>query len=232
MTTNERLHPASSRGPQAQETSIRRSMEFNADSSSLFFRMFLVLRTQLEASWATLRTLWLFFFKLQWALNSMFKTERYLPSLRTCVIAAVAFAIGCGGPKGQLVQTVPVTGKVLVGDQPLSGAAVLLTPIQGTKGTGGFGVTDAEGKFSASIDHKKPGVEPGTYAVTFTKWAQKDGSPIPAGKDAADVEAVQFISEAYSNPGIDPPMNVITVPKTGGEFDLKLPAAAQLSPNN
>jgi len=30
-------------------------MEFNADSSSLFFRMFLVLRTQLETSWATLR---------------------------------------------------------------------------------------------------------------------------------------------------------------------------------
>jgi len=29
-------------------------MEFNADSSSLFFLMFLVLRTQLEASWATL----------------------------------------------------------------------------------------------------------------------------------------------------------------------------------
>lgn len=145
-------------------------------------------------------------------------------SFRTWIITGAVFVIGCGGgPKDRLVQTVPVTGKVLIGDKPLSGAAVLLTPIQGTKGIGGFGVTDAEGKFSASIDHKNPGVEPGAYAVTFTKWAQKDGSPIPAGKNAADVEAVQVIPDAYSNPSIESPKNVVTVPKEGAEFDLQIP---------
>jgi hypothetical protein len=146
-------------------------------------------------------------------------------TLRIVIVTAVTFASGCGGAsKGPRVATVPVTGKVLMGETPLAGAAVLLTPIQGTKGTGGVGVTDTEGRFVASVDQKKPGVEPGTYVVTFTKWAQKDGSPIPAGKTAADVEAVQVIPEAYSNPGIESPKNVVTIDKEGGEFDLQIPA--------
>lgn len=155
----------------------------------------------------------------------MFIPDRHLPSsFRICIVATATFVIGCGGgPKDRLVQTVPVTGKVLMGDKPLSGATALLTPVQGTKGTGGYGVTDDEGKFIASIDHQQTGVEPGTYVVTFSKWAQKDGSPIPAGKTAADVEAVQIIPDAYSNPSIDPPKNVVTVSKEGAELDLQIP---------
>lgn len=146
-------------------------------------------------------------------------------SFRSCIVAGVAFVVGCGsGSKERLVQTVPVTGKVLMGDKPLAGAIAILTPVQGTKGTGGFGVTDDEGKFIAKIDPHKSGIEPGTYVVTFSKWAQKDGSPIPPGKTAADVEAVQIIPDAYSNPSIDPPHNIVTVPKEGGEFNLQIPA--------
>lgn len=77
--------------------------------------------------------------------------------------------------------------------------------------TGGYAVTD--GKYSVAINPKKEGVEPGTYAVTFTKWAQKDGAPIPEGKTAADVEAVQIIPEAYSNPSKEMPTKIVTVPK-------------------
>lgn len=145
-------------------------------------------------------------------------------SLLACIVVGLTVIIGCGGgPKDRLIQTVPVTGKVLAGDKPLAGAIALLTPIQGTKGTGGFGITDAEGKFTANIDQQNSGIEPGTYLVTFSKWAQKDGSAIPAGKTAADVEAVQVIPEAFSNPSIESPKNVITVPETGGEFELQIP---------
>jgi len=156
----------------------------------------------------------------------MFKIVCWLSPFRTCVIVGVGFAIGCGGggTKGPVIQTVPVSGNVLLGDKPLSDAAVVFTPVQGTKGTGGFGITDADGKFSASVDPTKPGVAPGTYAVTVTKWAQKDGSPIPAGKTAADVEAVQVIPDAYSNPSLENPKNVVTVPKEGTELKLEIPA--------
>ncbi|MCX7409069.1 MAG: hypothetical protein NTZ32_13410 [Planctomycetales bacterium] len=146
-------------------------------------------------------------------------------TLQIVIVTAATFVVGCGGASsGPLVKTVPVTGKVFLGQKPLSGAAVLLTPVQGTKGAGGIGVTDAEGRFMASVDQKRPGVEPGTYVVTFTKWAQKDGSPIPAGKTAADVEAIQVIPEAYSNPSIEFPKNVVTIDKAGGDLDLQIPA--------
>ena len=46
---------ASSRGPQAPETWSGRSVEWNARSGSTSVLKFLVLRTQLEASWATPR---------------------------------------------------------------------------------------------------------------------------------------------------------------------------------
>ncbi len=46
---------ASSRGPEVQETSGRRRTKFNVTSVPTLGLKFLVLRTQLEASWATLR---------------------------------------------------------------------------------------------------------------------------------------------------------------------------------
>jgi len=156
----------------------------------------------------------------------MLKIICCLSPFQACVFVGVGFAIGCGGggTKGPVVQTAPVSGNVQLGGQPLSDAAVVFTPVQGTRGIGGFGVTDAAGKFSAGIDPTKPGVAPGTYAVTVTKWAQKDGSPIPAGKTAADVEAVQVIPEAYSNPSVGNPKTVVTVPKEGTQVNLQIPA--------
>lgn len=155
----------------------------------------------------------------------MLKTQplRFSIPLTSLLIASF-FLQGCGdAPKDREFQTAPVTGKLLMGDKPLAGATVAFTPIAPTRGTGGYGVTDADGKFSADVTPKKEGLEPGTYAVTFTKWAQKDGSPIPEGKTAADVEAIQIIPEQFSNPSRQPPVQVATVPKDGANFDFQIP---------
>jgi hypothetical protein len=131
--------------------------------------------------------------------------------------------VGCSKSERKF-DLVKVTGKVYMGKEPLKHAAVTFTPRPGTVGIGGVGATDDEGKFTMSAKGDAQGIEPGEYVVTFTKWAQKDGSPIPEGKTAADVEAVQVVPAAYSNPNLESPPNVVTVKKEGGDFDFQIPA--------
>lgn len=151
--------------------------------------------------------------------------------LRECLsrTAALFFAaflsaslFGCGKSE-KPVTLVPVTGTVKMGDGPLAGVTVIFTPLQGTSGTGGFGVTDATGTYTLMYGNQKPGIEAGAYKVTFSKMTLPDGSPIPEGKTAADVEAVQVIPPAYNIPDPDSKLNEVTVPAQGGNFNFEIP---------
>lgn len=132
---------------------------------------------------------------------------------------------GCSGGGGSVPTLAPVSGTVTLDGKPLAGAAVSFVPQAGTEGAGAFGTTDAEGRFT--LDHRsgRPGVEPGTYTVSFSKMALKDGSPIPPGKTAADVEAVEHVPRQYT-PGFqatnDTPATVALVEASGGTFDFAL----------
>lgn len=135
----------------------------------------------------------------------------------------LGFAAGCGSGSAPQAQLVAVTGKVTMGGSPLTGVAVSFIPAQQTRGTGAYGVTDAAGQFSLMHPTQKPGIEPGTYQVTFSKMVAKDGSPIPEGKTAADVEAVQLIPPPYSEPNPDSKINEVTVSSVGGAFEFDIP---------
>lgn len=143
-------------------------------------------------------------------------------ALVLAILLLASAAAGCGSAERKF-DLVPVTGKVYMGKEPLKRASVVFTPRKGTVGIGGVGATDDEGKFTLSAKGDAPGIEPGEYVVTFTKWAQKDGSPIPEGKTAADVEAVQIVPAAYSDANLESPPNVVTVKKEGGNFDFQIP---------
>jgi len=130
---------------------------------------------------------------------------------------------GCGGGvQGSGLEMIPVTGIVRLDGQPLTAATVLFNPLPGTKGNGGYGVTDAEGKFSVIDYQEVPGCPPGEYAVTFTKITQPDGSPIPPGAQRGEVGMVEQIPKAYT---IFKPEMVITaasVKTPASEFEFAL----------
>ncbi|WP_166831492.1 hypothetical protein [Thalassoroseus pseudoceratinae] len=95
-------------------------------------------------------------------------------------------------------------------------------PRDGTKGTGAYGVTDQAGKYTLKHRTEADGIEPGTYTVAISKMTMPDGGPIPEGKDAADVGAVQVIPPKYSDPSNEMNPNIVTVPAAGGDFPIEL----------
>lgn len=93
---------------------------------------------------------------------------------------------------------IPTSGTVWLDGKPLAGATVMFNPVPGTKGNGGFGVTDAEGKFKLTDYQENPGCPEGDYGVTFTKITQPDGSPIPPGAQRGEVGMVEQMPLVYT----------------------------------
>ncbi len=136
---------------------------------------------------------------------------------------ASLFCIGCGGGSDYVVpELMEVSGTVTLDGEPLSNTTVIFSPQPGTNGTGAIGVTDSNGKYTLKHQSDKSGIESGKYYVTFSKWAMPDGSPIPEGKTAADVEAEEFIPENYRTVTESGPKNVAEVKANGDTFDFQL----------
>lgn len=131
---------------------------------------------------------------------------------------------GCGGSTGPVVgHMAVVTGKVIFKGSPLVKGAIMFTPLSGTVGTGALGVTNENGEYKLIHRNQKDGIEPGSYKVVITRMVAKDGGPIPEGKTAADVEAVQVIPAPFSDPNSDFSGTVVTVPESGGAFNFEIP---------
>jgi hypothetical protein len=143
-----------------------------------------------------------------------------LRGISLCTLTTLALGCGRGGPSVPS-NLVAVAGAVMMDGKPLPGASVSFLPREQTKGTGGFAVTDGEGKYEVRHPSNEPGIEPGTYTVVFSKLAQPDGSPIPPGKDAADVDAREQLPPKFTNPN-SPKSQVVTVPAVGGTFPFEL----------
>ncbi|MCH9656166.1 MAG: carboxypeptidase-like regulatory domain-containing protein, partial [Planctomycetes bacterium] len=127
----------------------------------------------------------------------MLKSNRHF----IIVVCVIGMLTGCGGNSVEVPdELVPVTGTVKLDGKPKANISVIFNPGDQTSGTGGYGVTDSEGKYTLLHRSNKPGIESGEYIVTFSMMGLPDGSPIPEGKDAADVGAVQLLPEKYTNP--------------------------------
>jgi len=134
-----------------------------------------------------------------------------------CLFVGVLVFAGCSGPPD---ETVAAGGVVHLDGKPVDGVTVSLVPQQGVRGRGGYGVTDAEGKFTFSSGPETIGVMAGTYRVLFQKMRQKDGSPIPPDAMAADIEIINQLPAVYSSPE-NTPISA-TIPNPDGDFLFEL----------
>jgi hypothetical protein len=140
------------------------------------------------------------------------------------MILAVGFLSGCGGgAKPEVIPPLePVSGTVTLDGKPTGGIAVTFMPTGSGKGNPSTATTDESGKYSLKHRSGKDGIPQGDYIVLFSKLAQPDGSPIPPGKTAADVGAVEQLPQEYRQ--MDNLTNGCAVPKGGktdANFDLK-----------
>ncbi|SFJ24346.1 hypothetical protein [Planctomicrobium piriforme] len=145
--------------------------------------------------------------------------SRYVCVVLCCTLVA---AFGCSGaPEKPKVALVPAAGTVNINGQPGTGVAINFIPAPETPGLGGYAVADETGRFQVKYNDHSSGILAGTYHLTFSKMAQPDGSPIPPGKDAADVGAVeQLPTLAMVNPS-KPYVVSIDQPVDSLSFDLK-----------
>ena len=89
------------------------------------------------------------------------------------ILASAIGAGGCGGPAG----LVPVSGKVLYGDHPATGAVVYFHRQTEPGSPGGpvpYGIVEGDGGFSLSSDGLGRGARPGKYAV-LVEWRDEKG---------------------------------------------------------
>jgi hypothetical protein len=127
-------------------------------------------------------------------------------------IASVLVA-GCGGTDGR----VPVNGTVTLDGKPAAGLLVRFYASLETKGNGGYGYTDASGRFTATTLQARPGLYPGDYAVTLE---YSDDSPEPQ-----PVSTPSKILGVYANP-VSTPLKV-TIDAPRAELDLRATSGAR-----
>ena len=101
----------------------------------------------------------------------------------TLALALVASSMltiaGCGGSS---VDTVPVTGTVLMDGKPVEGAAVAFRCEGQPKAA--VGTTDAEGKFTLTLNEDGDGAMVGTHTVTVSKVVTNE-KEISADEDSS-----------------------------------------------
>lgn len=75
------------------------------------------------------------------------------------------FVLGCGQGK----DVAPVSGLVTLDGEPLAGASVAFQPIGANPGSGSYGRTDSEGRFSLQlVNPDEPGAVVGRHRVSIT----------------------------------------------------------------
>jgi len=86
------------------------------------------------------------------------------------LLALSVFVVGCG--KGELrVGAVPVSGLVLLDNQPAPGVTVSFSPDDPKVGRAAVGTTDSSGRFTLTTKVAGDGAVPGSYTVLITKTA-------------------------------------------------------------
>ncbi len=142
---------------------------------------------------------------------------------RSALILSLVLFSGCGG--GDTSPTfvdnlVPVTGSVTVDGEKLAGVDVTLSPSEGESGQIALGKTDADGNFTLYTPpggpnvrlEYFPGVVPGAYKVTFSRFVLPDGTPWDSRNSTEgpmNVGATETMPPQLTNPHTTPHTVVI-----------------------
>jgi len=152
-----------------------------------------------------------------------------------CVLLSVALLAGCGGSGPKLV---PVEGTVALDGKSLGYKNVTFIPVKGTAGSGAWGFTNAEGRYSLSAltdgTTESEGCAPGHYRVVIkestipiseadfgrSRRGEKESheSPIAVGPTARSGK-VNFPA-IYTSSETTPLL--LEVPEIGGKIHLEL----------
>jgi hypothetical protein len=106
---------------------------------------------------------------------------------RAAGLLALTLVVGCG--KGGNFAT--VSGTVTHNGNPVEGATVAFhstVEVEGKKQPSYAAQTDSSGKYIIATSGKDPGIPPGLYKVTVTKYEGK-GPPVE-GMDAGQLDAI------------------------------------------
>lgn len=143
---------------------------------------------------------------------------RRLAGFSALSVAMTSLLVGCFG--GSTTPALaPVTGTVEVDGAPTGGVTVMFNPAESTKSTGASGVTGPDGKYQLLHRSGEPGIEPGTYQVTFSRLLAA-GKPIPPGVSPTDAGATESLPAGYLTP--TNPMYKVEVKPEGGAFDYSI----------
>lgn len=144
----------------------------------------------------------------------MFRLVSSVPSIGILLVTIA----GCGQVDSLKVPDLyPVTGKVTLDGEPLVGATLSFLPKDDTVGQVVTGTSTEGGNYSLVYSNGEPGCPAGQYQVYISKLTMPDGSPIPEGKTAADVGAVDAVPARYRS--MDNIGGSIMIP-AGGKTDL------------
>ena len=95
-----------------------------------------------------------------------------------CFVCGVVLVVLAGCQGGSELGTVPVSGTVTLDGQAVAGVTVAFKP-RAADGRGAVGVTAADGKFTLTTLQSGDGALPGSYVVTFTKFAAGEATRSP-----------------------------------------------------
>jgi hypothetical protein len=118
------------------------------------------------------------------------------------ICATAAVLVGCGAKGPPPPKLIPVSGTVSLDGQPLVSATLTFMPAGSTPGAGGFGKTDAQGKYQLTYARGGTGVPAGEYRVTISKRVMPDGKDVPDDDKTPPIEspARETLGPKYSDP--------------------------------
>lgn len=116
------------------------------------------------------------------------------------VLLVCGLCVGCGS-KAEGPELGPVSGVVLLDEEPLVNADVFFMPLEGTPGVGGQARTKAEGKFEVVYFRGGEGLPAGDYRVAVSHRLMPDGTPVPEGDTTPPIEspAIESLPAKYSS---------------------------------
>ncbi len=125
--------------------------------------------------------------------------------LRRSLIQAATFGalvtlLGCGSKGGAFAT---VSGVVTHNNNPVEGAKVIFhstVEVDGKSGQAAAALTDSSGKYVIASVGKDPGMPPGLYKVTVTKYEGK--SMTGEGMDSGQLDAVSSDTGVTAKGGI------------------------------
>lgn len=142
-------------------------------------------------------------------------------------ILVAGLAVGCGKPPmRQVTGTVSLNGKMV--EHCKVGFFPDVTEFNPDRHGFGFGVTDAQGRFTIQHPQGEQGIWSGDYKVTFTLWVDSKGKALPMETKPSEVEGgvKNLFPVEYEAPSTTPESVSVGTGENNFTFSVAAPAVS------